>query len=47
MLTKEKLAKRENRSMWRYRELLPVEDPTPHTPLRWVWRPLNKDPKRP
>ena len=25
VLTKEKLAKRENRSMWRYRELLPVE----------------------
>ena len=26
VLTKEKLAKRENRSMWRYRELLPVEE---------------------
>ena len=25
VLTKEKLARRENRSMWRYRELLPVE----------------------
>ena len=29
VLTKEKLAKRENRSMWRYRELLPVEETTP------------------
>ena len=27
VLTKEKLARRENRSMWRYRELLPVEEP--------------------
>ena len=26
VLTKEKLARRENRSMWRYRELLPVEE---------------------
>lgn len=34
VLTKEKLAKRENRSMWRYRELLPVEETTPDTPLR-------------
>ena len=29
VLTKEKLAKRDNRSMWRYRELLPVEETTP------------------
>ena len=29
VLTKEKLARRENRSMWRYRELLPVEETTP------------------
>ena len=34
VLTKEKLARRENRSMWRYRELLPVEETTPDTPLR-------------
>ena len=33
VLTKEKLARRENRSMWRYRELLPVEETTPDTPL--------------
>ena len=31
VLTKEKLARRENRSMWRYRELLPVEETTPDT----------------
>ena len=28
VLSKEKLAARENRSMWRYRELLPVEETT-------------------
>ena len=39
-LTKEKLAARENRSMWRYRELLPVEEDTPDTPLRVGWSPL-------
>lgn len=38
--TKETLAKRENRSMWRYRELLPVEPDTPDTPLRVGWSPL-------
>lgn len=38
--TKETLAKRENRSMWRYRELLPVEQDTPDTPLRVGWSPL-------
>jgi len=38
--TKELLAKRENRSMWRYRELLPVEPDTPDTPLRVGWSPL-------
>ena len=45
VLTKEKLAKRENRSMWRYRELLPGEETTPHTPLRVGWSPLYEEPK--
>ena len=45
VLTKEKLAKRENRSMWRYRELLPVEETTPDTPLRVGWSPLYEEPK--
>lgn len=39
-LTKEKLAAREDRSMWRYRELLPIEDTTENTPLRVGWSPL-------
>ncbi len=38
--TKEKLAARRNYSMWRYRELLPVEETTPDTPLRVGWSPL-------
>ena len=45
VLTKEKLQKRENRSMWRYRELLPVEETTPDTPLRVGWSPLYEEPK--
>ena len=45
VLTKEKLAKRENRSMWRYRELLPVEETTPDTPLRVGWSPLYEESK--
>ena len=44
-LTKDVLAKRENRSMWRYRELLPVEETTPDTPLRVGWSPLYEEPK--
>ena len=39
-LTKEKLAARGERSMWRYRELLPVEPDTPQPPLRVGWSPL-------
>ena len=31
-LTKEMMAERKNNSMWRYRELLPVEEDTPDTP---------------
>ena len=44
VLTKEKLSRRENRSMWRYRELLPVEETTPDTPLRVGWSPLYDEP---
>jgi threonine synthase len=38
-LTKDEARRRENRSMWRYRELLPVEESTPDTPLRVGWSP--------
>jgi len=38
-LTKDKLKARPN-TMWRYRELLPVEESTPDTPLRVGWSPL-------
>ena len=38
-LTKEKLKSRPH-TMWRYRELLPVEETTPDTPLRVGWSPL-------
>ena len=40
VLTKEKLALRADNSMWRYRELLPVEESTPAPPLRVGWSPL-------
>ena len=40
VLTKETLANRDDRSMWRYRELLPIEDTTENTPLRVGWSPL-------
>ncbi len=30
--------------MWRYRELLPVEETTPDTPLRVGWSPLYEEP---
>ena len=43
VLTKEKLARRENRSMWRYRELLPIEETTEPTPLRVGWSPLYEE----
>ena len=39
-LTKETLKNRVNPTMWRYRELLPVEETTPDTPLRVGWSPL-------
>ena len=43
-LTKEKLKSRPN-TMWRYRELLPVEETTPDTPLRVGWSPLYEEPR--
>ena len=45
VLTKEKLATRKNPTMWRYRELLPVEETTPDTPLRVGWSPLYEAPR--
>ena len=39
-LTRETLAGRRDNSMWRYRELLPVEETTPAPPLRVGWSPL-------
>ena len=45
VLTKETLAKRKNHTMWRYRELLPVEPDTPDTPLRVGWSPLYEAPR--
>ena len=44
-LTREKLAARTERTMWRYRELLPVEEDTPSTPLRVGWSPLYDEPR--
>lgn len=38
--TKETLKNRHDNSMWRYRELLPVEESTPPPPLRVGWSPL-------
>ena len=40
VLTRETLKNRTERSMWRYRELLPVEPETPAPPLRVGWSPL-------
>ena len=45
VLTRETLKNRTERSMWRYRELLPVEETTPDTPLRVGWSPLYEEPK--
>ena len=44
-LTKEVLAARTERSMWRYRELLPIEESTSPTPLRVGWSPLYEEPR--
>ena len=45
VLTRETLAKRAERSMWRYRELLPVEETTAPPPLRVGWSPLYEEPR--
>ncbi|PKM74018.1 MAG: threonine synthase [Firmicutes bacterium HGW-Firmicutes-16] len=39
-LTKDVLKNRTDYSMWRYREVLPVEEDTPNTPLRVGWSPM-------
>ena len=44
-LTKETLASRSDPTMWRYRELLPVEETTPNTELRVGWSPLYEAPR--
>ena len=43
--TKKTLAERKDYSMWRYRELLPVEKDTPAPPLRVGWSPLYETPR--
>ena len=43
-LTKETLKSRPH-TMWRYRELLPVAETTPDTPLRVGWSPLYEEPR--
>ena len=45
VFTKDKLAARRNPTMWRYRELLPVEESTPDTELRVGWSPLYEAPR--
>lgn len=42
VLTKKQLSERREPTMWRYRELLPVEPDTPAPPLRVGWSPLYK-----
>jgi len=42
VFSKEMLAGRADNSMWRYRELLPVEEDTPTPPLRVGWSPLYR-----
>ncbi len=44
-LTKDVLAKRRDYSMWRYREVLPVENDTENTKLRVGWSPLYDAPR--
>ncbi len=44
-LTKEKLAARKDTTMWRYRELLPIEEETENTPLRVGNTPLYEEPR--
>ena len=44
-LTKETLAARREPTMWRYRELLPIEETTEPPPLRVGWSPLYEEPR--
>jgi len=44
-LTREKLAARRDMTMWRYRELLPIEETTENTPLRVGNSPLYEEPR--
>ena len=44
-LTKEKLATRKDMTMWRYRELRPIEEETENTPLRVGNTPLYEEPR--
>ncbi len=44
-LTKEKLAARKDLTMWRYRELLPIDEETENTPLRVGNTPLYEEPR--
>ena len=44
-LTKEKLAARKDLTMWRYRELLPIEEDAENTPLRVGNTPLYEEPR--
>ena len=44
-LTKEKLAARRDMTMWRYRELLPIEETAENTPLRVGNSPLYEEPR--
>ncbi len=44
-LNKDVLSNRGDYSMWRYRELLPVEEDTANTPLRVGWSPLYDVPR--
>ena len=43
--SKVNLEARRDHTMWRYRELLPVEPDTPPTPLRVGWSPLYEEPR--
>jgi threonine synthase len=45
MLSREKLAARKDFSIWRYRELLPIEEGSRLSPLRVGWSPLYKTEK--
>ena len=45
VLTREKLSARRKPTMWRYRELLPVEETTPDPELRVGWSPLYEAPR--